>query len=288
MSPPCHPLSTNQDSSSSEAAAAGQDTVAIGAIKGVPDEDLVELIKYAVERLGLPDFASISMIGQDSEAQNECCDQWGLQEKLGENLYAPITRSSSTATVAITSAPKGKDKGKGKAKGKGNGKGKAKAMAEEQDTRICVPLVVELRTGGTAFTDRLNAMAKVSRYSFDPTGRLGPSKTYILVPKVDEQRKGYREESEEESEDKGGEDGQEETAENFYVLWLPKQYHEHHKLISAHITYGEGESSRIKKRLKKGNTDTGNLKVSMFENHLARIKANNWGTPQENKDPEVR
>jgi hypothetical protein len=55
------------------------------------------------------------------------------------------------------------------------------------------------------------------------------------------------------------------------VLWLPIFFKEEMGRVRRHL-HGEGESEEIKKRLAKGNTDTGNLKISIFEREFRAIK----------------
>mmetsp|Transcript_19800 Transcript_19800/g.29433 ORF Transcript_19800/g.29433 Transcript_19800/m.29433 type:complete len:514 (-) Transcript_19800:174-1715(-) len=57
-----------------------------------------------------------------------------------------------------------------------------------------------------------------------------------------------------------------------HVLWLPLEYPNEHKRCFGHFLRGEGESRSIQKRLEKGNTDTGNITISIFESELAYMK----------------
>lgn len=62
--------------------------------------------------------------------------------------------------------------------------------------------------------------------------------------------------------EKAGEEG---------VLWLPKFYKEEVGRIGAHVC-GEGETIEIKRRLDKGNTDTGNLTIDIYNREFSCIK----------------
>ena len=49
------------------------------------------------------------------------------------------------------------------------------------------------------------------------------------------------------------------------ALWLPKFYYNERKRMFAHVHLGAGETTSIKQRLQKGNTDTGNVKFGIVE-----------------------
>ena len=49
------------------------------------------------------------------------------------------------------------------------------------------------------------------------------------------------------------------------ALWLPKFYYNERKRMFAHVHLGAGETTSIKQRLQKGNTDTGNVKFGLVE-----------------------
>merc|ERR1712224_770827 len=59
---------------------------------------------------------------------------------------------------------------------------------------------------------------------------------------------------------------------NQHVLWLPAEYSTVVKRMRMHCHKGHGESEEIKKRLDKGNTDTGNLKIAIFEAEFEAVK----------------
>ena len=58
------------------------------------------------------------------------------------------------------------------------------------------------------------------------------------------------------------------TSENYQPMWLPHVYKEHYDRIAGHFFEGEGEAMGIQLRLKKGNTDTGNLRITIFYREL--------------------
>ena len=62
------------------------------------------------------------------------------------------------------------------------------------------------------------------------------------------------------------------TAEYYQPLWLPKVFSEHHSRIAGHMSSGEGECRYVQQRLEKGNTDSGNLKIELFEYELQYAK----------------
>jgi len=62
------------------------------------------------------------------------------------------------------------------------------------------------------------------------------------------------------------------TAEYYQSLWLPKTFSEHHSRIACHMSSGEGECRDIQQRLEKGTTDSGNLKIELFEYELQYAK----------------
>mmetsp|Transcript_2001 Transcript_2001/g.3181 ORF Transcript_2001/g.3181 Transcript_2001/m.3181 type:complete len:406 (+) Transcript_2001:129-1346(+) len=60
--------------------------------------------------------------------------------------------------------------------------------------------------------------------------------------------------------------------ETVHVLWLPLEYPDEHNRCFGHFLQGEGESRSIQQRLEKGNTDAGNITISIFESELAYMK----------------
>lgn len=97
-------------------------------------------------------------------------------------------------------------------------------------------------------------------------------KVFVLM-----KRKGVQKEDNDDSKDDDDIDSDEEeetpvTPENFQPMWLSKIYNEHYDRIGSHFFEGEGETIDIKQRLQKGNTDTGNLRIMMFEKELKHAK----------------
>lgn len=72
--------------------------------------------------------------------------------------------------------------------------------------------------------------------------------------------------------DSEDEEGNPETNQFYEPLWLPECYKTYYRQIYNHFMAGEGESSDIKMRLEKGNTDTGNIKEMLFQRQLAYVK----------------
>ena len=58
------------------------------------------------------------------------------------------------------------------------------------------------------------------------------------------------------------------------TVWLSAYWREERERVEGHIRWGDGESESIKKRLDKGNTDTGNLKLMMLEREFNAVKRN--------------
>ena len=56
------------------------------------------------------------------------------------------------------------------------------------------------------------------------------------------------------------------------VAFLPKFFNEEFRRIRRHVELGEGETSALKRRLEKGNTDTGNIKIEMFTSEFNAIR----------------
>jgi hypothetical protein len=72
------------------------------------------------------------------------------------------------------------------------------------------------------------------------------------------------------------------AAEHFRVLWLPRDYLQHHERIQAHFfDWGKGKHAKIQQRLLKGNTDTDNLQIQTIEQELRTMKQLN--TPRNEK-----
>jgi len=74
------------------------------------------------------------------------------------------------------------------------------------------------------------------------------------------------------AEDDDSDCGEAPCAENTHVLWLPAEYAAVKKRMRMHCFDGHGESEEIKKRLDKGNTDTGNVKIAIYEAEFEAIK----------------
>eukprot|EP01048_Picozoa_sp_COSAG05_P005935 COSAG05_NODE_367_length_10739_cov_10.311842_3_plen_595_part_00 len=62
------------------------------------------------------------------------------------------------------------------------------------------------------------------------------------------------------------------VVDDMHVLWLPACFERENERVRDHVNEGKGECEEIKKRLQKGNTDTGNLKISMFAAELNAIR----------------
>lgn len=140
----------------------------------------------------------------------------------------------------------------------------------------------------------LNIEDVVGRNAHFPNGKGGSSVAFRLFPRTPsedapppnefleglkkqkkETRKSYflhRIPKEEESED---EDEDRElppmSAENTKVIWMTENLSDEIGRVRGHIA-GEGETSELIRRLAKGNTDTGNLKISIFEAEIDYAK----------------
>lgn len=69
------------------------------------------------------------------------------------------------------------------------------------------------------------------------------------------------------------------SPDNHYVLWLSRFYKEMMEEVRSHFAWGKGESRDIQRRLFKGNTDTGNLKMDIFSAEFEALKEERcWGT----------
>merc|ERR1712178_184810 len=62
------------------------------------------------------------------------------------------------------------------------------------------------------------------------------------------------------------------TAETHHILWLPEHWSKIRKRVFDHCLEGEGETEQIKQRLTLGSTDSGNLKVQVFEAEFEALK----------------
>ena len=60
--------------------------------------------------------------------------------------------------------------------------------------------------------------------------------------------------------------------ETVHVLWLPLEYPDEHNRCFGHFLQGEGENHIIQRRLQKGNTDTGNTTIFLFQCELDYMK----------------
>ena len=112
------------------------------------------------------------------------------------------------------------------------------------------PLVSQVK----AFKEKLDEMKKSSKDRGNP-------KTPVLVEK-----EGAPEPDSEDEEENP------QTDQFYEPLWVPECYKTFHTQIYDHFMDGEGETSDIKNRLQKGNTDTGNLREWLFRNQLAYVK----------------
>ncbi|CAE7032316.1 unnamed protein product [Symbiodinium natans] len=95
--------------------------------------------------------------------------------------------------------------------------------------------------------------------------QLGGRMTYLMLPKNDPKPSGEEDEEEEESKE-------ELSAENTDVLWLPAEFSATRQRMRKHCWYGFGETSSIRSRVRKGSTDSGNLKVAIFDAEFEAAK----------------
>jgi hypothetical protein len=66
------------------------------------------------------------------------------------------------------------------------------------------------------------------------------------------------------------------------VLWLPNELDEIRQRVSRHCMEGAGETAAIQHRLGKGNTDSGNMKIEIYnrEMHALRFESKGMSTPE--------
>lgn len=91
----------------------------------------------------------------------------------------------------------------------------------------------------------------------------GNPKVYVLLKRKDVEKNTVTYDVEEE--DSEEEEDIPTTPDCVQPLWLPKSYSEYYAKFGPHFYAGEGEVIDIQHRLGKGNTDTGNVKIMLFE-----------------------
>ena len=117
----------------------------------------------------------------------------------------------------------------------------------------------EVSKANHAFTKSLEKQEERSWLTSNP-------KTYIRVSK----RRGSEEEDGDDDDEEEKE--QKNTVETTdHILWLPAFFEKEVDRVARHFN-GEGESSNIRSRLQKGNTDTGNITFDIFQSNLEHIK----------------
>ncbi len=113
--------------------------------------------------------------------------------------------------------------------------------------------------------------------NIEESEKRGNPKMYVLLKRKDVKKKAHMCDEDEDEDDHDEEDDEEEdipsTPDYVQPLWLPDSYREHYRRIARHFHNGEGETINIQQRLEKGTTDTGNIKIELFEFELEYVKS---------------
>jgi len=101
----------------------------------------------------------------------------------------------------------------------------------------------------------------------------GDTKIFIIVPKHDsETSDSEAHDSDEDDVNQGSAERALMSSETQHTLWLPAAYTAVDERVRSHCCEGEGESKGIQRRLQKGNTDTGNLKLAILGAEFEALK----------------
>uniref|UniRef100_A0A7S3Q9A8 Uncharacterized protein n=1 Tax=Chaetoceros debilis TaxID=122233 RepID=A0A7S3Q9A8_9STRA len=173
---------------------------------------------------------------------------WSLQHKVGENMYTGINNG---------------------------GKGKKVKYSISVGLRV-PPKESELNPAKAAVAKAVKDFSKKLEDDKAAAKERDNPKMYMLVGLKNAPKKKNRDEcddSGEDSDDSSEEkEGDPRTAEFWEPLWLPASFEDQYQRISGHFGWGEGEGQEIQRRLEKGNTDSGNIKVELFEQELAYVR----------------
>ena len=139
--------------------------------------------------------------------------------------------------------------------------------------KCCVALQLQISTGQSKHSGSKKPHEKKFHEECKALAEAHADKT-VLTMGADEKDKAAKDEAEPKAEwpDSDSSDESEGAADEMskppvQALWLPKFYDGERKRMFAHVHRGAGESTSIKQRLQKGNTDTGN--VTFGDNILA-------------------
>lgn len=178
-----------------------------------------------------------------------------VSEKVGGNLHFPITQESQACKPPTTAASTQKMMGR-------------ISVAFEVLLTACEKKTSKKKSDLEA---ELEAMVKAC----------GGTKKFLLIPK----KKGPSS-SDDEDDDDDDSKGSSITSDTHHILWLPSAYRMIDERVRSHCLHGEGESRAIQRRLEKGNTDTGNLKIDIHSTELEAIKDLNGLKPYHGFAPE--
>ena len=138
--------------------------------------------------------------------------------------------------------------------------------------KCCVALQLQISTGESKQSDSKKPHERKFHAECKTLAEAHADKT-VLTMGADPKDKGNKSDTAEpkaEWPDSDSSDESEDAADEMskppvQALWLPKFYDGERKRMFAHVHRGAGESTSIKQRLQKGNTDTGNVKFGIVE-----------------------
>ena len=152
-----------------------------------------------------------------------------------------------------------------------NAKGKAAPPA------AAVGILLELprRTAWERLSNAPKAESPGWKEAVSAQSKAMGDRPYLILPKPS--ANAAQDSDEEDSEDEEEEEGKmkkqpEISAETHCVAWLPPSFWDVKRRVRAHMWEGAGETDDIKRRMMKGNTDTGNLKVGILAAELNALK----------------
>ena len=204
----------------------------IATIKVAKDTRISEFYKKTLCDLGIANYIKTINLGVDERS----IWSWGVQDKVGENMYC------------------------------GDGDNDNDGVHWNMRLSICN---TEPESSLDETQKDVRAFSKLLKDQVAASNARGNPKCYTLIKSKD----APDDDSDEGDDSEDEEDHRTPQIPEYYQpLWLPKAFTKHHSRIACHMSSGEGECRYMQQRLEKGTTDSGNLKIELFEYELQHAK----------------
>jgi len=217
---------------------ASSDEFIIATVKVAKDTPISEFYKKIREDLGIADCTKGGLGNHERSLWN-----WGLQEKVGQNMYCGDSDDESD--------------------------GDGDSVHWNIHLASCN---TEPESNLSDTQQEVRAFRKLLKDQVAASEARGNLKCYTLVKRKDAPDNDGGESDDSDVDEEDEDEGIPQTPEYFQPLWLPKGFTEHYSRIACHLSSGEGECRDIQQRLEKGNTDSGNIKIELFEYELQYAK----------------